>query len=149
MSELFHNTVACIVERDGHFLTVEETVDGKRVFNQPAGHLEAGESLIEAAVRETLEETGWHVEPTALVGIYQYRPAGSDLQFIRHCFAARPLKHEAWRELDAEIIRAVWMDPDELRRFRRRLRSPMVLGCIEDYQAGNHAPLSLFRTVPS
>lgn len=147
MSDLFHNTVACIVERDGYFLIVEETVNGQRVFNQPAGHLEPGESLIDAAVRETLEETGWHVELSGLVGIYQYNPAGSQEHFIRSCFAARPLRQDAWRELDEGIIRAVWMSPEELRKYRRRLRSPMVLGCVEDYLNNEHAPLSLIKNV--
>jgi 8-oxo-dGTP pyrophosphatase MutT (NUDIX family) len=137
-----HLTVAAVVERHGRFLMVEEDIDGERVINQPAGHLEAGESLFEAVVRETLEETAWHVRPTALVAIYRWRaPAGTT--FIRVTFAADALRHEPDRRLDTGIHRALWLTPQEV--GRARIRSPMVRRCIDDYRHGHRYPLALLQ----
>jgi len=134
-------TVATIVPRAGRFLLVEETVRGELVLNQPAGHLESGESLHAAACRETLEETGWRVELTGLVGVYQWTPSGTDSHFVRFTFAARPLDHDPGRPLDAGIVRALWLSRDEVAQQRARLRSPMVLRGIDDYLAGRQLPL--------
>ena len=146
-SELWkpNTVVAAIVEQDGRFLFVEEEADGRAVFNQPAGHLEPGETLLDAVRRETLEESAWHIEPTGLVGIYLMQPPDSAITYLRFCFRAKALRHEPARKLDKEIIRAVWFTPDELRAERARHRSPLVLRCVEDALAGADTPLSLIR----
>ena len=138
-----HVTVAAIVARDGRFLFVEESVGGRTVLNQPAGHWEAGETLLDAVARETLEETGWDVEPTALLGVYEYEPPELGYGFLRFAYLARPLRHHADRKLDPGIARALWLSPDELRRERDRHRSPMVQRCIDDAVAGHSHPLAL------
>lgn len=138
-------TVAAIAERDGRFLVVEEhTSDGLRL-NQPAGHLEVGESLLEAAVRETLEETGHHFAPAALVGIYQWpRPQG-DVTYLRFAFGGEACLAEPARSLDEGIVRALWLSRDELRACGHRHRSPLVMQCVEDWCAGKRHDLSLIR----
>jgi 8-oxo-dGTP pyrophosphatase MutT (NUDIX family) len=140
-----NTVVATIVERDGRFLLVEEEADGRAVFNQPAGHLDDGETLLEAARRETLEETAWHVEPVDLVGVYLVAPPGKDITYLRFCFRARALSHESGRKLDKEIIRAVWMTREEIAAETARHRSPLVLRCIDDAIAGQRHPLSLIH----
>lgn len=138
-------TVAAVVERDGRFLVVEEeTEDGLR-FNQPAGHLDRGESLAEAAAREALEETAHHFRPEFLVGIYQWpRPAG-DITYLRFAFGGSIVGFESERHLDDGIVRAVWLTLDELRETRERHRSPLILQCCEDYLAGRRFSLDLIR----
>jgi len=147
MSDLWkpNTVVATLVERESRFLLVEEEADGRAVFNQPAGHLDEGETLLDAARRETLEETGWHVEPIDLVGVYLIAPPGKDLTYLRFCFRARPLSFAADRALDREIIRAVWMTREEILAEQARHRSPLVLRCIDDAIAGQRFPLSLIR----
>jgi 8-oxo-dGTP pyrophosphatase MutT (NUDIX family) len=138
-------TVAAVIERDGRFLLVEEeTSDGLRL-NQPAGHLDPGESLVEAAVRETLEETAHVFAPRALVGIYQWpRPEG-DLTYLRFAFCGQVSGHQPGRALDAGIVRALWLSTEEIRASTARHRSPLVLQCVEDYLAGRRYPLELIR----
>lgn len=141
-------TVASVVERDGRFLLVEEeTADGLR-FNQPAGHVEFGESLVEGAVRETLEETAHIFVPEFLVGVYQWTVPGGDLTYLRFAFGGRVEGEVAGRALDAGIVRAVWLTPDELRDCRARHRSPLVLQCMEDWIAGRRFALDLIRDHP-
>jgi phosphatase NudJ len=145
-------TVAAVVERDGRLLMIEEhTAEGLRL-NQPAGHLDPGESLQQAAVREALEETGWHVEPTALLGLYMARYAnideGVDVTYLRHAFVCRPLSHDAARSLDTGIVRAFWMSPDEILAERARHRSPAVERTVLDWLAGRRFPLDLIWTHP-
>ena len=137
-----HVTVAAIVARDGKFLFVEEEVGSRTVLNQPAGHWEAGETLVEAVVREALEETGWEVEPTALLGVYSHRPPDLAYDFLRFAFIAEARKHHAARKLDKGILRAVWLAPDELRREVPRHRSPLVQRCVDDFLAGRKHPLA-------
>ena len=143
-------TVATIVVRDGRLLVVEEKVHGVLVINQPAGHLEPDESLLAAARRETLEETGWDVEPTAFVGAYQWKapaqPDGSEgRHYLRFGFAAEPVREHAGRALDTGIERALWMTPAELSDARARHRSPLVWQLVEDYLGGRRQPLSALR----
>ncbi|MEH6492653.1 NUDIX hydrolase [Halopseudomonas sp.] len=139
-----HLTVACIVERQGRFLIVEEERDGKRVLNQPAGHLEAGETLLQAAVRETREETGWRVELIAVTGLYLFT-AANGVTYQRACFSARPLDHDAQQPLDDGIVRARWMTLEELQQAQQHLRSHLVLDCILDYLNKPHYSLDLIR----
>ena len=134
-------TVATIVVRDGRLLVVEEKVHGVLVINQPAGHLEPDESLLAAARRETLEETGWDVEPTAFVGAYQWKSPVDGRHFLRMAFAATPLRHHVDRPLDEGIVRALWLEPDELRACTDRHRSPLVWRVVEDYLGGRRHPL--------
>ncbi len=133
-------TVACVVPRDGSFLLVEENVRGELVLNQPAGHLEPYESLFAAARRETLEETGWRVELTDFIGVYQWTSA-DERHFLRFAFAARPLGQDSQRRLDDGIVRALWLTRAEVASAPERLRSPMVLRCIDDWLAGKRLPL--------
>jgi len=147
-----HVTVAVIVERAGELLLVEEHINGQRVLNQPAGHLEPDESLLDAAVRETLEETGWTVELTALIGAYQWQVPGApapraDRQYLRMAFAARPLVHDPARPLDEGIVRALWLSPPALLAEKARHRSPLVWQIVADYLGGQRAPLSLVRSL--
>ena len=138
-------TVAAIIERDGKFLVVEEDTDDGVRFNQPAGHLDAGESLVAACIRETLEETAWHFVPTALVGVYQWpRPTG-DITYLRFAFSGQLGAHEAGRALDTGILRAPWLTQAELEAVRDRHRSPLVMQCVGDYLAGRRFPLDLIR----
>jgi len=137
--------VAAIVERDGKFLLVEEEADGKRVLNQPAGHLDEGESLLDAVVRETLEETAWHLTPEALLGVYRWPHPTKDITYMRFAFIGRVTRHETGRPLDEGIIRALWLTPQEIRAERTRHRSPQVERCLDDYLAGQRHPLDLLK----
>ena len=140
-----HVTVATIVEDNGRFLMVEELAEGRAVFNQPAGHLEADESLIQAALRETLEETGWDVELTAVTGIYLYTAPSNGITYQRICFAAKPVRHHPDLALDHGIIGPQWLTRDALITQSKRLRSELVMQCIDDYLAGERFALSLIR----
>ncbi|RJF99522.1 NUDIX hydrolase [Noviherbaspirillum saxi] len=145
-------TVAAIVERAGHFLLVEEeTSDGVR-FNQPAGHLDPNESLIQAVTRETMEETAHEFTPTALVGMYMSRYVSSrttqQVTYLRFAFCGEVGK-EHKRPLDVGILRAVWMTREEMLECESTHRSPLVMRCVEDYLAGQRAPLSVIYTHPS
>lgn len=145
-----HVTVAVIVEREGKFLLVEEETLTSHldVFNQPAGHVEQGETLIDAAKREALEETGFEVEPTALLGLYTYTPENKpNVTYYRVCFIAKAIHHYE-RPLDEGIIRAVWLTLDEL-IATERARSPLVIQCIKDYLNGQSFPLSAIYEHPT
>jgi 8-oxo-dGTP pyrophosphatase MutT (NUDIX family) len=138
-----HMTVAALVERDGRFLMVEERVDGQLRYNQPAGHLEDGENLQAAAVRETLEETGWHFVPGHVTGIYRWRQPENRRTYIRVCFAGSVTEHDPQRSLDEGIEQVLWMSPEEIRQRTMQLRSPMVLRSLDDYLRGARFPLQL------
>lgn len=138
-----HVVVACIVEREGRFLLVEERINGELRMNQPAGHWEQGESLVQGAVREALEETGWEVEPTHVLGLYHYDPPDLDYGFLRVAFVATALRERPGHVLDTGIERAVWLTRQEVEACAALHRSPMVLRCIDDYLAGQRYPLSL------
>ena len=136
-------TVAALCERDGRYLLVREEVDGKVVFNQPAGHLEAGETLLEAVIRETLEETRHAFKPTALQGVYRYQPAlNASLTYLRFLFRGEVGERLAG-ELDDEIIAAEWLSYDDVVACRSQHRSPMVLQCIDDYRRHPGFPLEV------
>jgi len=141
-------TVAAVIEKNGRFLMVEEHVAGRRVVNQPAGHLERNESLVQAAIRETLEETAWQIEIRALVGIYLWESPMDRQTFLRLAFEGRCRNHEPWRGLDEGICRAVWMTQAEILAAEERLRSPLVMRCIDDYLAGSRYPVDLLNHIP-
>lgn len=147
-------TVAAVIERDGRFLLVEEhTPEGLRL-NNPAGHLDPGESLVDACAREALEETAHAFQPTALVGVYMsrfQRPAqggqsAEDITYLRFAFGGKLGAFHADRSLDTGIVRTLWLTPDEIRASSARHRSPLVVRCLEDYLAGQRYPLELIHT---
>ena len=140
-----HVTVATIVEDQGRFLFVEEIKGGKAVLNQPAGHLEPNETLRQAAVRETFEETGWDVELTGLVGIYLYTAPSNGVTYQRVCFSARPVRHHPGRALDEGIVAARWYSRTELAEQPERWRSELVPRCVDDYLATPPGSLELVR----
>jgi len=138
-----HVTVAAVIERDGKFLLVEEETDSGIRYNQPAGHLECGESLLEAVVREALEETAYDFVPQSLVGVYNWRNEAKDITYLRFAFAGVVNGHDGLRKLDEGIIAAHWLALDEIRALQDVHRSPMILRCIEDWCAGKRYPLEL------
>jgi 8-oxo-dGTP pyrophosphatase MutT (NUDIX family) len=141
-----HVTVAAVVEQQGKFLLVEEhTVEGVQ-FNQPAGHLEAGETLLDAVIRETLEESAYHFLPTALVGIYQWHQSSHDRTYLRFAYTGEISGYEEGRALDTGIIRALWLTPEEIHAQARSHRSPLVMACMQDYLRGMRFPLDVVTT---
>ncbi|HMM55340.1 MAG TPA: NUDIX hydrolase [Candidatus Desulfobacillus sp.] len=136
-------TVAALIERDGRFLLVEEETDEGIRLNQPAGHLDEGESLVDAAAREALEETAHRFLPEHLVGIYQWRRPDGAATYLRFAFGGRLLGVESERALDHGILRALWLTPEEIEAARGRHRSPLVSRCIRDFLAGRRYGLDL------
>jgi ADP-ribose pyrophosphatase YjhB (NUDIX family) len=143
-----HATVAAIIERDKQFLMVEELVHGEHVFNQPAGHLDADESLIGAVIRETQEESAWQFIPEAVTGIYLWKHPENGETFLRVAICGTCKNHDAQQALDDGILRAVWKSREELVQPSCKLRSPMVINCIDDYLAGKRYPLDMLINVP-
>ncbi|CAB3639745.1 NUDIX hydrolase [Paraburkholderia rhynchosiae] len=148
-----HVTVAAIVERDGRFLVVEEHTAAGLRLNQPAGHLEAGETLLEAVIRETLEETAHPFTPEALVGMYMthFERPGNDgvsagVTYLRFTYCGTGGEPEAARTLDPDIVRTLWMSADDLRACSERHRTPLVMQCVDDYLAGRRFPLDFVHT---
>ena len=144
--------MATVVGDGGRLLCIEERAGGRLVINQPAGHLEPDEDLVAAAVRETLEESAWTVEPTAFIGAYQWTsPPHEDgtpgRHYVRFALAARPLAHDPSRPLDDGVVRALWLTPQELRARSAEHRSPLVWRVVEDLLAGARHPLSMLRRV--
>lgn len=142
-----HVTVACVVARGERYLMVEEEIDGRLVYNQPAGHLDDDESLLRAAARETLEETGWTVQVEHFLGVHQWRSTEHGEGVVRFSFAARALAHDPHRPLDKGIRRAVWLTRAEIAALGDRLRSPMVLLSIDAWLAGRRLPLDLLSSL--
>lgn len=142
-------TVAAVIEREDQFLLVEEdTADGLRL-NNPSGHLDPGESLVQACARETLEEAAWVFRPTALVGIYLHRfrsSRGADLTYLRFGFCGELGKHDVTLQMDKGVVRSVWMTYEEIKACPRRHRTPHLLQCVEDYRRGCRYPLELLTT---
>ena len=138
-----HVTVATIIERDNRFLMVYEESDGKLVYNQPAGHLDPDETLQQAAIRETLEETGWTVKLTSVVGVNLYTAPSNGITYFRTTFIAETISHDANYTLDTGIIEAVWLTYEELLERKDQLRSPMTLQIVEEYRAGRRFSLEV------
>lgn len=136
-------TVAAVTENDGRFLVVEERINRRLVFNQPAGHVEHGETLIDAVVREVREETAWGFVPQALLGVYVWLNPASGRSYMRFAFTGSVKDHDAQQPLDRGIVTTHWLSREDLREREPRLRSPLVLRCIEDYLGGIRRPLEL------
>lgn len=136
-------TVAAVIERDGRFLFVEELQDGRRVLNQPAGHLDPNETLIAACAREVMEETAHRFEPTGLVGIYRWHYQPADVTFLRFCFSGSVFEFDRSRSLDKEIVALHWLTPAELKQKSSMHRSPLVQQCLDDYLAGRNFPIEV------
>jgi 8-oxo-dGTP pyrophosphatase MutT (NUDIX family) len=134
-------TVAAIAETDGRFLVVEERINRRVLFNQPAGHVERGETLLAAVVREAREETAWHFEPQALLGVYLWHNPTNAREILRFAFIGRVTHHDPAQRLDRGIIATHWLTRAELEARQPRLRSPLVLRCVHDYVAGRRQPL--------
>ena len=147
-----HATVAAIIERDNKFLMVEELVQGERMFNQPSGHLDPDENLIDAVIRETQEEAAWQFIPEAVTGIYLWKQPDNDKKdgetFLRVAICGTCTNHDPRQKLDDGIIQALWMSREQLIENSDKLRSPMVINCIDDYLAGKRYPLDLLINVP-
>ena len=144
MSEIWRPsvTVAAVIERDGRFLLVEERIDGRIVLNQPAGHLDPGESLLAACRREVLEETAHRFEPSGLVGIYRWHYAAQDVTFLRFCFSGE-IKGVEDQALDKEIVALHWLTEGEVKSRQAEHRSPLVQKCVQDFLAGRRFPLDV------
>lgn len=142
-----HVTVATVVSDGDRYLMVEERIRDELRYNQPAGHLEPDEGLQQAALRETLEETGWDVELTGFIGVHQWRsPVYAD-HMVRFSFCARPLRHHAGRPLDDGICRALWLRRDEIRALGDKLRSPLVMLSLDAWLGGRRFPLDAIAQV--
>lgn len=140
--------VAAVIEKNGKYLVVEEKVDGKRVINQPAGHLEPNETIVDAVRRETLEETGWIFEPTHIVGIMHLLNPNTNRIFIRFTFAGKIIDQVPNYQLDSDIIAARWMTYDEIKSQEKLYwRSPLVMRSLDEYRAGTRYPLDLVHTL--
>jgi len=138
-------TVACVIPKGSKFLFVRENSGGSIVYNQPAGHLEQNETLIEAAKRETLEETAWQVEITHFLGIYQYASISDDVCYVRHSFVAEPKMFNKDVKLDTDIIGTCWLTIEEATKLSDEMRSPLVLRTLIDYMTGNLYSLKILH----
>ncbi|MDB3966775.1 NUDIX hydrolase [Porticoccaceae bacterium] len=145
MPDKIHLTVATVVEKDSRFLMVLETKAGQQVINQPAGHVEPGEDILQAALRETMEETGWQVTISGFLGFSTHFAPFNGVTYYRMSFVAQPVGFDTQAVIDPDIDLSQWMTLDEIRAQQQQLRSPMVLSCIEDYLAGRIFPLDIFR----
>jgi ADP-ribose pyrophosphatase YjhB (NUDIX family) len=141
-----HVTVAAVIERNGRFLLVEEETDRGIRFNQPAGHLEEGETLAEAVRREVYEETGWRFEPESVVAVQLWRRNPEAPSFLRICFSGRCIGHDPDRKLDDGILATHWLSRDEIAAAHSRLRSPLVLISVDEYLREARYPLSLLKS---
>jgi len=140
-----HLTVAAVIERNKRFLMVEENVHSRKVINQPAGHVEPGESLLAAVIRETQEETAWVFSPAAINGVYLWRQPESGERFLRVVFCGSCSNHNPEQTLDDGILRTLWLSQAELMLHRNKLRSPMVLRAIDDFRAKIRFPMNMFQ----
>ena len=138
-------TVAAVIERAGRFLLIEEESEGELKLNQPAGHLERGETLVQAAAREALEESAHPFTPEFLVGIYHWPNKPRDITYMRFAFGGAAGEALAGQQLDTGIVRTLWLTRDEVAASQARHRSPYVLACVDDYLAGRRFPLDLVR----
>jgi ADP-ribose pyrophosphatase YjhB (NUDIX family) len=136
-------TVAAVIEKDGKYLLVEEQTSNGILFNQPAGHLEPEESIIQGSIRETLEETGYVFVPEAVLGVYRWHSPSDNITFLRFAFTGAVIDYDPDRALDAGILRVGWFSLDEIRAMSYAHRSPLVMECIEHHLAGRRYPLEI------
>lgn len=146
MRDPMHVTVAAVISDGDRFLVVEESIEGRTRFNQPAGHLEAGETLVQAVTREVAEETRYRFEPASLVGVYEWENAAGE-HFVRFTFAGTAAGPEPDWQLDPDIRQVHWLTLDELQACRDQHRSPMVLRTVEDYLAGHRFSLEILNNI--
>ena len=145
MPDKIHLTLATIVFRQDQYLMVKEIDSGKLVINQPAGHVEPGEDIIDAAIRETYEETGWHVDINGFIGIYSSTSPATGITYYRLAFTAKPLSLDEQAVIDADIQEVVWLSAEKIRQNNNQLRSELVVDCLDDYEQGKIFPLDIFR----
>jgi ADP-ribose pyrophosphatase YjhB (NUDIX family) len=145
MPNKIHLTVATVIVRDNRYLMVRETDAGKSVINQPAGNVEPGEDIVDAAIRETFEETGWHVEIQDFLGFYSYKSPINDATYYRIAFTARPLSLDAEATIDTDIDEVLWLSASEIRDNIDNLRSDLVIECLNDFEQGRVFPLEIIR----
>ena len=145
MPDKIHLTVATIVFRQDQYLMVKEIDSGKLVINQPAGHVEPGEDIIDAAIRETYEETGWHVGINGFIGIYSSTSPATGITYYRLAFTAKPLSLDEQAVIDADIQEVVWLSAEKIRQNNNQLRSELVVDCLDDYEQGKIFSLDIFR----
>jgi len=136
-------TVAAVIKQNDKYLLVEEQTNHGILFNQPAGHLEPNESIVDGVIRETLEETGYTFAPQSLLGIYRWCSHRNNTIYLRFAFSGIAIKHDNNRKLDDGIVRATWLNINEIHDLSHRHRSPLVIKCIEDHLAGKHYPLEI------
>ena len=145
MPDTIHLTVATVVERNGNFLMVRETQDGVQVINQPAGHVEPGEDVLAAALRETFEETGWEVKITGFLGFSNAKSVTSGITYYRLVFVAEPLQFQRDAEIDSDIDSAEWMTLEQIKDPINKPRSEMVYQAVDDFMSGHIFPLEIFH----
>lgn len=136
-------TVAAVIEQSGRFLLVEEETEEGLRFNQPAGHWEADETLLQGVIREVREETAYTFHPEALIGVYRWQHPRKDIIYLRFAFSGRVSQHDPGQPLDSGVLRAVWMSREEIAASRERHRSPLIIHCLEDYLSGRSFPLDI------
>ena len=146
MSDNIHLTVACVVPKNGRYLMVREIRNDLELYNQPAGHVEPGEELVDAAIRETLEETAWLVEPTGVISFSTYTAPSNGVTYYRLALLCEAKSFDDTLELDDDIEEALWLGYEEILARRSQLRSDMVIQAIDDYRAGIIYPLALLKT---
>lgn len=140
-------TVAAVIEKKGQYLFVEEKAGGKIVLNQPAGHWEENETLVDAVKREVYEETAWHFTPEYLIGVYQWLNTNNKHTYLRFCFGGTLVEHDPNASLDPDILRTIWLSHQELVNSSSSHRSPLVLKCVNDYRNGLRHDLGLLRHI--
>jgi 8-oxo-dGTP pyrophosphatase MutT (NUDIX family) len=145
MPDKIHLTVATVVAQNDRYLMVKEFESGKLVINQPAGHVEPGEDIIDAAIRETYEETGWHVDINGFIGVYTTISPVTGITYYRLAFTAEALSLDEQAVIDTDIDEVVWLSSENIRQNNNQLRSELVIDCLDDYEQGKILSLDIFR----
>lgn len=146
MPDKIHLTVATVVVRQNQYLMVKEFNSGKLVINQPAGHVEPGEDIIDAAIRETYEETGWHVDINGFIGVYSSKSPNTGVTYYRLAFSAAVVSEDKHATIDTDIQQVLWLSAEQIRQNSKQLRSDLVIECLNDFECGEIYPLEIFRT---
>lgn len=146
MPDKIHLTVATVVVRQNQYLMVKEFDSGKLVINQPAGHVEPGEDIIDAAIRETYEETGWHVDINGFIGVYSSKFPTTGVTYYRLAFSAAVVSEDKHATIDTDIQQVLWLSAEQIRQNSKQLRSDLVIECLNDFECGEIYPLEIFRT---